>query len=195
MAEPKEMKVVLPTTTARSEISPTNLDAMGGLSLVDEETQTVHKDDDGFGWLLSQISLLRTQHYGALDWTNLAEELEEMAGLQRDTVVSLLRVVLLHLLKWRYSRVRRSDRSWKVSIVAARVSVTDVLADSKTLKNELPALLAKAYRGARAIAGAEMGMDKHDWQRLFPDNCPWTEEQVLDEDFLPDLDPDANGRS
>ena len=160
-----------------------------------EKLEHAAKGEDEFAWLLGQASLLRSQHHAALDWTNLAEELEEMAGLQRDKVVGLLRVVLHHLLKWRYSKIRRSDHSWSVSLVGARVEVNDMLADSKTLRNELPELLAKAYRGARSIAGVQMRMDKHDWQRLFPDDCPWTAQQVLDEDFFPDLAPNANGRS
>ncbi|MBV8359143.1 MAG: DUF29 family protein, partial [Deltaproteobacteria bacterium] len=63
------------------------------------------------------------------------------------------------------------------------------------LRNELPLLLAKAYGGARFIAGTEMRMAKHEWQRLFPDICPWTESEVLDKDFFPAIAPGANGRS
>jgi len=118
-----------------------------------------------------------------------------MAALQRDKVVSLLRVVLVHLLKWRYSKIRRSERRWRLSIVAARVDLTDILEDSKALRNELSVLLPKAYRGARIVAGTEMRLEKHDWQRLFPDSCLWSESQVLNEDFFPDVAPEADGRS
>ncbi len=45
------------------------------------------------------------------------------------------------------------------------------------------------------FAGTQMRLRKRDWQQLFPDTCPWTESQVLDEDFLPELAREANGRA
>jgi Domain of unknown function DUF29 len=161
---------------------------------LEEEVPTNPRDGDFCGWLANQASILRSGNYSALDSVNIAEELEGMAALQRDKVVSLLRVVLVHLLKWHYSKIRRSESRWKISLVTARVDMTDILEDSRILRNELPSLLAKAYRGARSVAGTQMGLAKRDWQRLFPDICPWTESQVLDEDFFPEIAPGANGR-
>jgi hypothetical protein len=159
------------------------------------ESPGVGPGEDFCGWLDDQTSLLRSKNYAALDATNLAEVLEEMAAQQRSKVVSLLRVVLVHLLKWHYSKIRRSESSWRVSLVTARIDAAEILEDSRTLRNELPLLLAKAYRGARAVAGVEMRLSKRDWQRLFPDTCPWSESQVLDDDFFPERAPHANGRS
>ncbi|MGH7907524.1 MAG: DUF29 domain-containing protein [Candidatus Binataceae bacterium] len=159
----------------------------------EQERPAVHRDDDPYAWLRNQASILRARHYGALDSTNLAEELEEMAALQRDKVVSLLRVVLVHLLKWRYSRIRRSEHSWRTSIVTARVDVTDILEGSRTLRNEIPALTARAYRGARPVAGAQMRPDKRTWLSLFPNDSPWSALEVLDEDFFPEMAPGSNG--
>ena len=119
-----------------------------------------------------------------------------MAALQRDKVVSHLRVALTHLLKWKFSRFQRSERSWRTSLVNARVRASSVLEDSATLRNEAPALLARAYRGARSIAAAQMGFERrHDYQQLFPLDCPWTLDEVLNEDFFPELSPNANGRT
>jgi hypothetical protein len=159
------------------------------------EVPAIARDEDFCGWLANQASLLRSGNYAALDALDLAEELEEMAASKRGKVVRLLRVILVHLLKWHYSKTRRSEHSWKVSLVTARTDVADVLQDSRTLRNELPSLLAKAYQGARSVAGTEMRLAKRDWQRLFPDTCPWTESQVLDEDFFPEIAPGANGSS
>jgi len=159
------------------------------------EVPPIPRDEDFCGWLANQASLLRSGNYAELDSVSLAEELEAMAASERRKVDSLLRVVLVHLLKWHYSKTRRSENSWKVSLITVRIDVADVLQDSRTLRNELPSLLAKAYQGARLVAGTEMRMAKHDWQRLFPAICPWTESQVLDEDFFPEIAPRANGRS
>ncbi|HJU11546.1 MAG TPA: DUF29 domain-containing protein [Candidatus Binataceae bacterium] len=156
---------------------------------------SVHRDQDFYAWLADQAALLRTGNYPGLDSMKVAEELEEMAAQQRGKVVSLLRVILVHLLKWHYSRVRRSENSWRISLVTARIDVNDLLDDSRTLRNELPSLLVKAYRGARSVAGTEMRFTRREWQRLFRETCPWTESQILDEDFLPPIASDANGRS
>ncbi len=163
--------------------------------VIEEAPKLPNRETDSYAWARYQANELRSRQPSFIDWVNLAEALEEMAGLQRQKVIGLLRVVLILLLKWQYSKVHRSECSWNVSIVTARVDVLDTLAESETLKNELPVFLAKAYRGARTIAGAEMGLDKHAWQRMFPDHCPWTAEQVLDEEFLPAIAPTANGRS
>jgi len=159
------------------------------------EVPAIHREEDFCGWLANQASLLRSENYAALDSADLAEELEEMAASERRIVIGLLRVVLVHLLKWHYSKICGSENSWKVSLVIARIDAIDVLEDSRTLRNELPSLLAKAYRGACSIAGTEMRLAKRDWQRLFPDICPWIKSQVLEDDFFPEIAPGAYGRS
>jgi hypothetical protein len=53
------------------------------------------------------------------------------------------------------------------------------------LRPELPTLLRDAYADARKRA-----MDETDLPLpTFPETCPWTLEQVLDEDFLPEDRP------
>ena len=159
------------------------------------EPSAVHRDKDFYAWLVEQAALLRSGNHTALDSMNVAEELEEMAAEQCGKVVSLLRVILVHLLKWQYSRVRRSENSWRTSLVWARTDLVDLLGDSRTLHNEMATLLAKAYRGARSVAGIEMRLTRREWQSLFPETCPWTEFEVLDEDFLPAISSNADGRS
>src|SRR5215813_8621783 len=149
----------------------------------DGEVAAIKPDEDFCGWLLQHASHLRSCNLAALDSLNLAEELEAMAGSERRKVVSLLRLILGQLLKWHHSRTRRSENSWQVSLAAARTDVKDVLEASRSLRNELPELMAKAYKGARLMAGTEMRLAKHNWQHLFPDTCPWTESQAVDEDF------------
>ena len=168
--------------------------SFGGLPT--DVTAKVERAADSYAWLLAQAKALEAGNLSALDRKGLAEELEDMAALRRDEVVGLLRVVLTHLLKWRDSRVRRSDHRWTVDLTHARVDLADLLEDSTVLRNELPVLLVKAYRGARKNAGAEMRFKAgRDWERLFPIECPWTIDEVLQDDFVPDIAPDANGRS
>lgn len=50
---------------------------------------------------------------------------------------SLMRRLLLHLLKWRYSSIldrERTGRGWAESIVKARSEIEDVIEDSPSLR-------------------------------------------------------------
>jgi Domain of unknown function DUF29 len=160
-----------------------------------EPGPAVHIKDDFYAWLLDQAAALRERRVPSLDWENLAEELEAMAASERRELVSHLRRLLSNLLKWTYSAIRRSERSWDLSIAGARSDLSLVLASSKTLRNELPDHIRTAYKLARSLAGREMRLDKYQWQHLFPEECPWTVEQLLDEDFLPPVAPTADGRT
>lgn len=150
------------------------------------------RNDDVYAWLLSQANRLREYRPEKLDWWGLAEELEDIVALQRAKVVSLLSIVQAHLLKWHYSKIRRSERSWQKSLVAARTELNLILDESRILRNELPSFLVKAYAPALRLAGTDMRLEKRDWERLFPVDCPWRSEQILDQDFLPPLAPTAN---
>jgi len=81
-------------------------------------------------------------------------------------------------------------------MVRARQDVTEILDDSRTLKNELPTHLNKAYRQARSLAGSQMRLNKRDWQKLFPETCPWdVEREVLNEDFFSAITERSNRRT
>jgi hypothetical protein len=64
---------------------------------------------------------------------------------------SYLRVLLIHLLKWRYQPELRGP-SWGVSIRHARDRIKAILADSPTPKLLPDALYAQAYAKARKYA-------------------------------------------
>jgi hypothetical protein len=50
------------------------------------------------------------------------------------------------------------------------------------LRAELPALLTRRYRAARMLARDQTGLPL----ATFPESCPWTVEQVLDQEFWPE---------
>lgn len=182
---------IKPSNEAHSmEIPPTEV-----RSQPIEKRVAPDRHQDVYAWLLGQAERLRHYQPESVDWFGLAEELEIIVALQRAKVVSLLGIVQAHMLKWQYSKIRRSERSWRNTLVTARTELIDILDESRILRNELPRFLIKAYGQALRLAGTQMGLEKHDWQRLFPSDCPWTVEQVLDQDFFPPIAPTANGRS
>ncbi len=159
----------------------------GVLSLPRVETT---RDQDFQAWLLEQAAVLHAQRSDLVDWDALAEELEEMAHLARAEVVSRLAQILAHLLKWKYQPTRRTERSWKITLVRERQKVTRMLLDSTNLRNYAQEQgFESAYQDARALAGTQMNLTRFSWDSLFPYKCEWTFSQTLDEDFLPDRNP------
>jgi len=138
-------------------------------------------DSDFYAWSREQARLLRAGELEGADIENIAEEIDSMGRAEKRELVSRLTVLLLHLLKWRHQPDKRGP-SWEASIRVQRDDVEDHLADNPSLKPLLPQALGSAYRKGRMAAVAETGMP---WS-TFPEACPWTAQQALDESFWPD---------
>jgi Domain of unknown function DUF29 len=104
-----------------------------------------------------------------------------LGGEQAHAVESHLAILLMHLLKWRYQPARRS-RSWRLSIRNARIEIRKRLRRSPSLRPELATILLDAYADARKLVMDDTGLPL----ATFPEACPWTLEQLQDEDFLPE---------
>lgn len=93
-------------------------------------------------------------------------------------MITRLRVLIKHLLEWRYQPERRG-KSWQLTIIEQRDQLDTVLSDSPSLRTRLPEFLAQAY--PRAIRAAQQETDF--LKPPFPAECPFTLEQILDPDF------------
>ena len=91
---------------------------------------------------------------------------------------SRLKVLLVHLLKWKCQPELQCG-SWRGSIREARDQIEDVLDDNPSLKAYPAECLPKAYARARTKALDETGL------LSLPETCPWTIDEILDGDFLP----------
>lgn len=140
-------------------------------------------EQDFYTWTQEQGAHLRAGDLSALDRENIAEEMESLGRGQFDTLVSLWRIVLLHMLKFDHQPLRQT-RSWAISIAAHRADAEFVLKDSPGLKDRREDALARAYRGARLEASAETGL----LLKCFPPECPYTLDEVLTRPFA--IDPD-----
>ena len=138
-------------------------------------------DTDFYTWTQQQATALRAKDWPGLDVANLAEEIESLGNEQAHAVESHLVIVLTHLLKWRYQSERRS-RGWRTSVRVGRQQIARRLRRNPGLRPDLPTFLTNAYDDARTRA-----MDETDLPlATFPEVCPWTLAQVLDEDFWPE---------
>ncbi len=158
------------------------------------ERKPPRREVDLHRWLRSQAAALRARRADLVDWEGLAEELDAMGARERRELVAHLRNLLAHLLKWKYQGQRRSEASWMRSMVLARQEVSELLEDSPNLRNLRADLVARAYRQARVLAGTEMKLNKRQWEAMFPASCPWTFDELMDEDFIPSQTNGRNGR-
>jgi Domain of unknown function DUF29 len=141
-------------------------------------------DVDFYGWVTDQVALIEARRFDAVDWRNVIEELMAAARSEERALESQFDKLLLHLLKWRYQREKRSG-SWQAAIINARARMEKALRRSPSLTSELDETFRDAYQIARREAGAQMGCSRDEWEHKLPENCPWTLEQVRG-DFWPE---------
>ena len=73
-----------------------------------DEPVRAEYERDFYSWLMEQARHLREGRYEALDRDNLAEEIEALGREQFNKLVSALRVLMLHMLKWDHQTALRS---------------------------------------------------------------------------------------
>ena len=137
-------------------------------------------DTDFYLWTQQQAELLRQGLFTELDTAHLVDEIEDMGANSRRAMESYLRNVMLHLLKWRYQPERRGT-SWRLSIRDGRHQLTKRVKDSPSLRPKIPDMITDEYSLAREYAAAETGLPLV----IFPDQCPFTVEQLLDVEYWP----------
>ena len=116
-------------------------------------------DADGYGWAMAQAALIRERRFDAIDWDNVAEEIETMGRSERNAYYSQLVRVLLHMLKWEAQPARRG-MSWWLSIMNGRDDALHALRQNPGLKPELAEMHVAALDQARHKAWIETGIPK-----------------------------------
>ena len=138
-------------------------------------------EQDFCQWADAIAQRLREGRFDALDVEHLIEEIEDMSWSQKRVLLRNLRIVLLHLLKYRYQPEQRSQ-SWRSSIIEHRIRMTELFEDSPSLRAYLLESFEKSYQKARKQATVETELPL----KTFPDISPFSVEDVLNEDWLPD---------
>lgn len=138
-------------------------------------------EEDFFRWTQVMADALRSGDLSQLDRENLAEEIESLGRSDRRELKSRLVVLLHHLLKWQVQPEMRS-RSWRSTLNEQRRRILDVLDDSPSLRSFLGLSLDKCYADARREAADETGLPI----AMFPIDCPYAIEAILNVEFLPD---------
>ncbi|APB32730.1 hypothetical protein GlitD10_0419 [Gloeomargarita lithophora Alchichica-D10] len=138
-------------------------------------------EQDFYLWLEQTAELLKTGKFEKLDVANLIEEIETMGRSEKKSIESNLEMILVHLLKYKYQPNKRSN-SWRVTLLEHRQRLSRDFRNSPSLKRHFLETFAHCYQGARKMASVETEITI----ATFSLECPFTAEQVLDEDFLPE---------
>jgi hypothetical protein len=137
-------------------------------------------DQDYYLWLEKTTELLKAGKLNQLDWEHLIEEIENLGRSEKRAVVSLLKQLIKHLLLYNYWLTERqwSGRGWLEEISNFRFELLQYL-DSKTLRNYAEQELSSIYTRARKEAILKSNIAD------IPVNCPYSLEQILNEQFIP----------
>lgn len=145
-------------------------------------------EEDFFAWTKDQVMALRRlselRPNDELDLEHLIEEVEDLGASRRKAVRSQIRRILEHLLKLKYSTATDPRVGWRESIIDARAELRDDL--TPTLRRDAQAALDELYDQARRDAAQRLRLDGEDEAAAsLPSACPYTLDQILDEDWPP----------
>ncbi|WP_029011156.1 DUF29 domain-containing protein [Azospirillum halopraeferens] len=143
-------------------------------------------DEDHYAWTQEQARLLREaaqqRSNTSIDWEHIAEEIEDMGKSDLRTVGSHLARIVEHLLKLEFSPAAEPRGGWRKTVREQRASAVDALEDSPSLRRRIA--LDGVFRRGRSFAIDGLGQDRVD-ERLLPDDCPYSLDQLLDESWWP----------
>ena len=140
---------------------------------------------DFHAWTEQQSACLEHRSPGELDWSHVAEEIRDMGISQRKALQSHLTVLMIHLLKLRYSPAEGPRRKWRHECDNARQEIVDEMERSPSLKHHLDEALAKAWRDGRRKAAYQM--EEHGETPELPVECPFTLPRITDGSYYPDF--------
>jgi hypothetical protein len=150
---------------------------------IDNEVMTPTCYEKDFAqWAFDTARAIRERRFDAIDWDNVAEEIESLGKSERRELRSHLAQLIYHLLKMQHQPERKTV-SWTRTVNNQRRQIYDVLDEEPSLRAYLrdPDTLARTYPAVRTLA-VEDGLPEEVMDR-FPDECPYTVDMLL-----PDLD-------
>jgi predicted unusual protein kinase regulating ubiquinone biosynthesis (AarF/ABC1/UbiB family) len=135
---------------------------------------------DNEQWLAQTLKLLKEKQLENLDLEHLIEELEAVGRRDKLTVESFLEQIIRHLLLLQYweDQYEYNANHWQAEIISFKIQLNEYL--SQNLRNHLQENQAKIYQKALKYVNRKTGMKIH-----FPEDCPYTLEQLLNQDWLP----------
>lgn len=138
-------------------------------------------EQDYYLWLEDTIQKLQLGELDRLNISALIEELQGMSNSEKNALESNLRILLMHLLKYRYQPHKRVN-SWLFTIREHRKRLLKTFQKSHSLKRYYETVFAECYQDGKELAADEAGLSLV----VFPNESPFTLEETLNADFLPE---------
>jgi Domain of unknown function DUF29 len=141
-------------------------------------------DTDILQWSEHQAELLRRRAAGdltneaALDWANIAEEIEDVGTSERNRLARRIGTVIEHLIKLSASPATDPRNGWRDTIRTARRDIDRTIAKSRTLRDSVSDIITKETEGAREDAAASLA-DYGENPLIDIAAVTFTEDQVL----------------
>ena len=145
-------------------------------------------DTDFNAWALGEAQKLKLKQFDTVDLKNLIEEVEDMSKREISSLENRLVTLIMHLLKWQLQpEARGNSNSWEATIKQQRLKIKKLIKNMPSLKNHLEQLLSddSVYQDAVLEAIKETGLD----YTVFPSEIPYSQEQLLDNNFYPNTMP------
>ena len=143
-------------------------------------------EQDFFIWTQRQAEeLRRVARQGSnlpLDWENLAEEIESLGKRDRREVGSLVRLIVIHLIKLAGSPADRPRRGWQKDLLTFRDQLQSVLRDSPSLKARLPSIVDEEWDSAFRTVEADLRI-RGEYEAALPVLTLWTKRSVSVDDI------------
>jgi hypothetical protein len=141
-------------------------------------------ETDFAAWAQHQALMVHPGRWENLDREHVGEELEALGRSEHNELESRLEVLTTHLLKWRFhSASGEPRRGWRLTIREQRHGIVQLLKRSPSLRPLLPTVLSENYPHARLMAIDETDLPEN----ILPATCPWPVEQMLTDDFRPEV--------
>jgi Domain of unknown function DUF29 len=139
---------------------------------------------DVLAWSVEQAGLLRRRAAGglvndsALDWPNIAEEIESVGQSERYRIQSHIGTVVEHLIKLQASPAIDPRSGWKTTVRNARRGIERSLKTSPSLRREVAEMIAEETSAAKQDVSATL-KDYDEQPVVAIETMTFTEEQVL----------------
>ena len=145
---------------------------------VDDLKQLYELDDAQ--WLEETVNLLKKHQFQQLDLDNLIEELEDLGREKKNAVASLLEQIIRHLLLLQYwtREAEYNSVHWQEEIYNFRTQLGRKI--TTNLRNYLEKELNSIYQDALGFVKIKTVNSV-----VFPLDCPYSLEQLLDRSWLP----------
>jgi hypothetical protein len=137
-------------------------------------------ETDALIWTETQIALLRAGKFDQLDLENIISELGYQVRKDKRQVAHRMVGLLSHLLKYQY-QPQRISKSWIHTIHNHRMKIGGILKQMPSLAPVLDEYIMDAYPRAVREAALETRLPPS----TLPRKCPFSQQQIFDEDFFP----------